>query len=82
MPSEARDEMMRSVSRIDPMSFGQRFRRTMRGEPEPSIPAPGSTGPRRVAGEPYAKGGKVKMAGGGSCRGMGAAQRGGKYTIK
>ena len=82
MPSEARDEMMRSVSRIDPMSFGQRFRRTMRGEPEPSIPAPGSTGPRRVAGEAYAKGGKVKMAGGGSCRGMGAAQRGGKYTIK
>lgn len=30
----------------------------------------------------YRKGGKVKMAGGGSCRGMGAAQRGGKYTIK
>lgn len=35
---------------------------------------------RRTMG--YAKGGKVKMAGGGSCRGMGAAQRGGKYTIK
>ena len=32
--------------------------------------------------EPYRKGGKVKMAGGGSCRGMGAAQRGGKYSIK
>jgi hypothetical protein len=31
---------------------------------------------------PYAKGGVVKKAGGGSCRGMGAAQRGGKYTIK
>ncbi len=30
----------------------------------------------------YAKGGTVKKAGGGSCRGMGAAQRGGKYTIK
>ena len=30
----------------------------------------------------YRKGGGVKMAGGGSCRGMGAAQRGGKYTIK
>jgi len=30
----------------------------------------------------YRKGGKVKMAGGGSCRGMGAAQRGGKYSIK
>jgi hypothetical protein len=28
-----------------------------------------------------AKGGKVtKMAGGGSCRGMGAASKGGKYT--
>jgi hypothetical protein len=35
---------------------------------------------RRTMG--YAKGGKVKMAGGGSCRGMGAATRGGKYTIK
>jgi len=33
-------------------------------------------------GLPYAKGGKVKMAGGGSCRGMGAATKGGKYTIK
>ena len=32
--------------------------------------------------EPYRKGGVVKKAGGGSCRGMGAAQRGGKYTIK
>ena len=32
--------------------------------------------------EIYQKGGGVKMAGGGSCRGMGAAQRGGKYTIK
>ena len=30
----------------------------------------------------YRKGGGVKMAGGGSCRGMGAAQRGGKYSIK
>ena len=30
----------------------------------------------------YAKGGGVKMAGGGSCRGMGAATKGGKYTIK
>jgi len=30
----------------------------------------------------YAKGGKVKMASGGSCRGMGAATKGGKYTIK
>lgn len=30
----------------------------------------------------YRKGGGVMMAGGGSCRGMGAAQRGGKYTIK
>ena len=32
--------------------------------------------------EPYRKGGVVKKAGGGSCRGMGAAQRGGKYSIK
>lgn len=30
----------------------------------------------------YRKGGGVKMAGGGSCRGMGAATKGGKYTIK
>jgi hypothetical protein len=30
----------------------------------------------------YAKGGGVKMAAGGSCRGMGAATKGGKYTIK
>jgi hypothetical protein len=30
----------------------------------------------------YRKGGSVKMAGGGSCRGMGAATKGGKYTIK
>lgn len=30
----------------------------------------------------YAKGGGVKMAGGGTCRGMGAATKGGKYTIK
>ena len=35
---------------------------------------------RRTMG--YKKGGTVKKAGGGSCRGMGAAQRGGKYTIK
>jgi len=35
---------------------------------------------RRTMG--YAKGGGVKKAGGGSCRGMGAATRGGKYTIK
>ena len=35
---------------------------------------------RRTMG--YAKGGVVKKAGGGSCRGMGAATRGGKYTIK
>lgn len=32
--------------------------------------------------EIYRKGGGVKMAGGGSCRGMGAATKGGKYTIK
>ena len=32
--------------------------------------------------EPYREGGVVKKAGGGSCRGMGAAQRGGKYSIK
>lgn len=37
---------------------------------------------RQASSGLYAKGGKVKMAGGGSCRGMGAAQRGGKYTIK
>jgi len=30
----------------------------------------------------YRKGGSVKMAGGGTCRGMGAATKGGKYTIK
>lgn len=30
----------------------------------------------------FRKGGSVKMAGGGSCRGMGAATKGGKYTIK
>jgi hypothetical protein len=30
----------------------------------------------------YAKGGGVKMASGGTCRGMGAATKGGKYTIK
>ena len=30
----------------------------------------------------YRKGGSVKMAGGGSCRGMGAATKGGKYIIK
>ena len=35
---------------------------------------------RRTMG--YAKGGTVKKAQGGSCRGMGAASRGGKYTIK
>jgi len=35
---------------------------------------------RQIMG--YAKGGTVKKAGGGSCRGMGAATRGGKYTIK
>lgn len=32
--------------------------------------------------EPYRKGGTVKKAGGGSCRGMGAAQRGGKYSVR
>ena len=37
---------------------------------------------REMEARGYAKGGKVKMAGGGSCRGMGAATRGGKYTIK
>jgi hypothetical protein len=30
----------------------------------------------------FRKGGSVKMAGGGTCRGMGAATKGGKYTIK
>lgn len=33
-------------------------------------------------GGKYADGGAVKKAQGGSCRGMGAAQRGGKYSIK
>lgn len=37
---------------------------------------------REMEARGYAKGGKVKMAGGGSCRGMGAATKGGKYTIK
>lgn len=30
----------------------------------------------------YAEGGKVNMASGGSCRGMGSAVKGGKYSIK
>lgn len=37
---------------------------------------------REMEAQGYAKGGKVKMAGGGSCRGMGAAQRGGKYSVR
>lgn len=37
---------------------------------------------RQAAMGIYAKGGVVKKAQGGSCRGMGAATRGGKYTIK
>jgi hypothetical protein len=37
---------------------------------------------REMEARGYAKGGSVKMAGGGSCRGMGAATRGGKYKIK
>ena len=37
---------------------------------------------RQASSGLYAKGGGVKMAGGGSCRGMGAATKGGKYTIK
>lgn len=55
--------------RDDLIDFENRAQRSLR----PAFPIPP---------EGYAKGGKVKMAGGGSCRGMGAAQRGGKYTIK
>ncbi len=43
---------------------------------------PASPGASDYREEPYRKGGKVKMASGGSCRGMGAATKGGKYSIK
>ena len=49
---------------------------------DPILAAAAAARRRQIASGLYAKGGKVKMAGGGSCRGMGAAQRGGKYTIK
>lgn len=41
-------------------------------------------GLKKPEGSKYYKGGKTvkKMAGGGSCRGMGAASRGGKYSVK
>jgi hypothetical protein len=56
--------------RPDIREFESRAQRSMR----PAMPVPPT--------DYYAKGGVVKKAGGGSCRGMGAAQRGGKYTIK
>lgn len=69
---------------LDPDSFMNRMRRAinpdaMQGRIRESsglARAKGGTIPK------YAKGGKVKMASGGSCRGMGAATKGGKYTIK
>lgn len=41
-------------------------------------------GLEKPEGSKYSKGGKTvkNMAGGGSCRGMGAASRGGKYSVK
>jgi len=69
---------------LDPDSFMNRMRRAinpdaMQGRIRESsglARAKGGTIPK------YAKGGKVKMASGGTCRGMGAATKGGKYTIK
>jgi len=73
-------------------------RRMARRAPPPAPPRPSDTDVMRgivkdmtreervrkaeMPSEIYRKGGGVKMAGGGSCRGMGAATKGGKYTIK
>jgi len=59
---------------LDPESFMNRLRRAIRPEE--------IQGRTRESMGLYQKGGTVKKAQGGSCRGMGAAQRGGKYTIK
>jgi hypothetical protein len=73
-------------------------RRMARRAPPPAPPRPSDTDVMRdilkdmtreervrkaeMPSEIYRKGGGVKMAGGGTCRGMGAATKGGKYTIK
>jgi hypothetical protein len=73
-------------------------RRMARRAPPPAPPRPSDTDVMKgivkdmtreervrkavMPSEIYRKGGGVKMAGGGSCRGMGAATKGGKYTIK
>lgn len=73
-------------------------RRMARRAPPPAPPRPSDTDVMKgivkdmtreervrkaeMPSEIYRKGGGVKMAGGGTCRGMGAATKGGKYTIK
>lgn len=73
-PAPASRDRTMYPPRPDIVDSEERARRSMR----PAFPIP----PSDYILRGFAKGGKVKTAGGGSCRGMGAAQRGGKYTIK
>jgi len=71
MLSRASSARMRNPRPVEPEVM-RNLRRAIHGEERA----------REMEAGGYAKGGGVKMAGGGSCRGMGAATRGGKYSIK